>query len=166
MIVTLRPVAPSDCDLICRHRHDLFLATGDEEATKAALSPAYRNWQQQALQSGVYFGFIAEVGRDAVGGVGLMVIDWPPHQLHPEVRQRGYVLNVFVEPDHRGKGIAKRLMAASDAAFKERGVKHAVLTATAQARPLYERDGWRQTAQMTKKSADFQKLRSLSIKTS
>lgn len=79
-----------------------------------------------------------------------MVIDWPPHQLHPDVLQRGYVLNVFVEPDHRGKGIAKSLMTASDEAFTARGITHAVLTATDQARPLYERDGWQQTAQMAK----------------
>lgn len=64
--------------------------------------------------------------------------------------QRGYVLNVFVEPDHRRKGIANRLMAASDDAFRARGITHAVLTATDQARPLYERDGWQQTAQMAK----------------
>lgn len=150
MTVTLRPVAPSDCDLICRHRHDMFLAAGDQEAAKAALSLAYREWQENALQSGAYFGFIAEVGGVAVGGVGLMVIDWPPHHLHPDVLQRGYVLNVFVEPDHRGKGIAKSLMAASEDAFKTLGITHAVLTATDQARPLYERDGWHQTAQMAK----------------
>ncbi|XYK81879.1 MAG: GNAT family N-acetyltransferase [Labrenzia sp.] len=90
------------------------------------------------------------MGGHAVGGVGLMVIDWPPHQLHPDVLQRGYVLNVFVEPDHRGKGIAKSLMTASDEAFTARGITHAVLTATDQARPLYERDGWQQTAQMAK----------------
>ena len=128
----------------------MFQAAGDQEAAKAALSLAYRNWQQHALLSGAYFGFIAEVGGFAVGGVGLMVIDWPPHHLHPDVLQRGYVLNVFVEPDHRGKGVAKCLMAASDDAFKTLGITHAVLTATDQARPLYERDGWQQTAQMAK----------------
>ncbi|CTQ72947.1 GNAT family N-acetyltransferase [Roseibium alexandrii] len=150
MTVTLRPVAPSDCDLICRHRHDMFQAAGDHKAAKAALTPAYRNWQQHALQSGSYFGFIAEVDGAAVGGVGLMVVDWPPHQLNPDVLQRGYVLNVFVEPEHRGQGIAKDMMAASDAAFQKRNVTHAVLTATDQARPIYEKDGWQQTAQMAK----------------
>ncbi|WP_422018953.1 GNAT family N-acetyltransferase [Roseibium sp.] len=150
MTVTFRPVAPSDCDLICRHRHDMFQAAGDHKAAKAALTPAYRNWRQHALQSGSYFGFIAEVDGAAVGGVGLMVVDWPPHQLNPDVLQRGYVLNVFVEPEHRGQGIAKDLMAASDAAFKKRNVTHAVLTATDQARPMYEKDGWQQTAQMAK----------------
>ncbi|QDG78622.1 GNAT family N-acetyltransferase [Labrenzia sp. PHM005] len=150
MTATLRPVAPSDCDLVCRHRHDMFLAAGDADAGAAAMTPAYAAWQEQALRSGAYFGFIAEVDGTAIGGVGLMVVDWPPHQLHPEITQRGYVLNVFVEPEHRGKGIAKQMMAAADAEFNRRGVTHAVLTATDQARPIYEKDGWVLTAQMGK----------------
>lgn len=150
MTITLRPVAPSDCDLICGHRRDMFLAASDADAAAAAMTPAYATWQDQALRSGAYFGFMAVINGMVVGGAGLMVIDWPPHQLHPEITQRGYVLNVFVEPDHRGKGIAKKLMAAADAEFKRRGISHAVLTATDQARPLYEKDGWHQTAQMAK----------------
>ncbi|WP_420411446.1 GNAT family N-acetyltransferase [Roseibium sp.] len=150
MTATLRAVVPSDCDLICKHRHDMFLAAGDADAAAAAMSPVYKAWQQQALRSGAYFGFIAEVDGTAIGGVGLMVVNWPPHQLHPDITQRGYVLNVFVEPEYRGKGIAKQMMAAADAELKRRGVTHAVLTATDQARPVYEKDGWQQTAQMAK----------------
>lgn len=150
MSLTLRPVAPSDCDLICRHRHDMFVAAGDADAAAAALSPAYRSWQQQALQSGTYFGFIADAGGIPVGGVGLMEIGWPPHQVHPDITSRGYVLNVFVEPAHRKKGIAQRLMAAADTEFKRRGIAHAVLTATDQAKPLYEKQGWQPTSQLTK----------------
>lgn len=150
MAISLRPVSPSDRDLICRHRRDMFLAAGDRDAAAAAMTPAYAAWQEQALRSGAYFGFIAELTGNPVAGIGLMVVDWPPHPCHPEDTRRGYVLNLFVEPEHRGRGIARELMAAAEADFKSRGVAHAVLTATDMARPIYEKDAWVQTAQMAK----------------
>ena len=71
-----------------------------------------------------------------------MVIDWPPHPSHPSDDRRGYVLNVYVEPEWRGQGIAKRLMAAAEDAFTQRGIGYAFLHATETGRPLYERAGW------------------------
>lgn len=71
MTVVLRPVGLSDLDLICRFRKAMFLAAGDEKSAQAAMSPAYRDWQDKALRSGVYFGFIAQKDEQPVGGVGL-----------------------------------------------------------------------------------------------
>ncbi len=150
MTPTLRPVAPLDCALICRHRRDMFTAAGDEVAATAAMGAEYSDWQAQTLGNGTYFGFIAELDETPVGGIGLMVLESPPHHHFPEITQRGYVLNLFVEADHRGKGIAKQLIAAADAAFRERGVSQAALTATDQARPIYEKDGWRLSPHMVK----------------
>lgn len=150
MTVTLRPVTSADGDLICEHRRDMFLAAGDEVAAKAAMSSEYSDWQVAALRSGAYFGFIAELDGTPVGGIGLMVLESPPHHHFPEITRRGYVLNLFVEADHRGKGIAKQLMAAADAAFRERGITQAALTATNQARPIYEKDGWCLSSHMVK----------------
>lgn len=150
MTATLRHVTPSDCALICRHRRDMFAAAGDDIAAKAAVSAEYSDWQASALEDGSYFGFIAELDGTPVGGIGLMVLESPPHHHFPEITQRGYVLNLFVEAEQRGKGIAKQLMAAADEAFKDRGIRHAALTATDQARPIYEKDGWVLSPHMVK----------------
>ncbi|WP_309340642.1 GNAT family N-acetyltransferase [Stenotrophomonas sp.] len=79
-----------------------------------------------------------------------MLIDWPPHPAHPQQDRRGYVLNVYVEPPYRRRGIARRLMALADAAFAERGVDYAVLHATAQGQPLYADLGWAATSEMAR----------------
>jgi len=44
-----------------------------------------------------------------------MVLDWPPHPLHPNEDRRGYVLNLYVEPGYRGRGVARDLMRLADA---------------------------------------------------
>ena len=138
---SLRPVAVGDLDLVCRHREEMFRASGHSEDVLAAMAGPYRDWQEKSLRDGSYSGFIAEEDGSAVGGIGLMEIAWPPHPLHPDQARRGYVLNLFVEPDKRGQGIAKRLMAEAEAEFLRRGLSYAILHATRQARPLYEKDG-------------------------
>ena len=81
-------------------------------------------------------------------GLGMMVIDWPPHPSHPADHRRAYILNVFVEPEHRRKGLAKRLMALAEARARELGVCHAILHSTRQGCPLYESLGWGPTSEM------------------
>ena len=80
-----------------------------------------------------------------------MEIDWPPHPFHPGEGRRGYVLNVFVEPAHRRRGVARAMMAAAEAELVRRGLSYAVLHATEAGRPLYEARGWEATAEMAKR---------------
>ena len=79
-----------------------------------------------------------------------MLIAWPPHPMHPETGLRGYVLNVYVEPRARRRGLARLLMQLADDEFARRGVTYAILHATEQGRPLYERLGWAGTTEMAK----------------
>ena len=79
-----------------------------------------------------------------------MLIDWPPGPAHPTSDKRGYVLNVFVEPSYRRKGLAAKLMELADKEFAGRGVTYAILNATRMGRPLYEKLGWAATNEMAK----------------
>ena len=147
--LTLRDVEPEDLDLICRHRHEMFRASGRRDDDLGPMAEPFAEWLRPRLVAGLYFGWIAEVDGQAVGGLGMMVIDWPPHPSHPDQDVRGYILNVYVEPDHRGRGIARMLMDRAMAQAKRRGLRHLILHATAMGRPMYERLGWRQTSEMS-----------------
>jgi GNAT superfamily N-acetyltransferase len=115
------------------------------------MTVAFRQWVAPRLKDGSYFGYIAEEGGAAVAGIGLMIIDWPPHPSHPQEDKRGYVLNVFVEPAQRGRGLARTLMQLGEAEIARRGVSFAILHATRMGRPLYEKIGWAQTSEMSKR---------------
>lgn len=144
-----RPVGPADLDLVCRHRHEMFKASGRTDEALAPMSAAFRDWLAPRLTDGGYFGWIAVEAGAPVGGLGMMVIDWPPHPSHPTQAARGYILNVFVEPDRRGQGIAKALMELAMSEGRRRGIQYMILHATAQGRPMYEQLGWAQTAEMS-----------------
>lgn len=152
--MSIRPLQSSDLDLICRHRHEMFREAGRSDTALTAMAEPFRAWLEPRLHDGRYFGFIAERDGAAIGGIGLMEIDWPPHPSHPLDDRRGYVLNVYVEPGHRGRGVARRLMAEADAEFARRGIAYVVLHATDAGRPVYEASGWAASSEMAKSLAD------------
>jgi ribosomal protein S18 acetylase RimI-like enzyme len=144
MILT-RPVGADDLELVCRHREEMFRASnapGRTEDVLKAMSAAFRIWLQPHLKDGSYFGFVVEDAGEAVAGIGLMVIDWPPHPSHPREDKRGYVLNLFVESSYRQRGLGNMLMELGEAEFRRRSVSYGVLHATPKGKPLYERMGW------------------------
>lgn len=152
-MATVRPVGPDDLDLICRHRVEMFRASnapGRSEEMLQTMTASFRAWLAPRLKNGSYFGNIVEEDGKAIAGIGLMLIDWPPHPSHPTEDKRGYVLNVYVEPTHRGRGLATMLMQEGEAELARRGASFAVLHATRMGRPLYEKIGWAQTSEMSK----------------
>ena len=148
---TERPVAPSDLDTICRHRETLFREAGRQDDAIVAMRATFRDWLGPRLADATYSGFILEDGGESIAGIGLMVIDWPPHPNHPTEARRGYILNVFVEPAHRGQGLARRLMDLAEAEVARRGVSFLVLHATPMGRPAYEKWGWSAGPEMAKR---------------
>ncbi len=55
---------------------------------------------------------------------------------------RGYVLNVFVEPEYRGRGLARALMELCVTEARSRGIRVVALHASDAGRPLYEKLGF------------------------
>jgi ribosomal protein S18 acetylase RimI-like enzyme len=149
-MLDLRPVKTDDLELICRHRHEMFREAGSADAECTAMTTPFRRWLAPRLADGSYFGFIATLEHQSIAGIGLMIIDWPPHPSHPREDRRGYMLNLFVQPEHRRSGVARALLDASEREFASRGVAYLILHATSMGRPLYERNGWAQTTEMAK----------------
>lgn len=148
--LTVRRVLPEDADVICVHREAMFREAGGDPATLRVMSEHFRPWLLPRLQDGRYYGFAVVDGGTVVAAIGLMSIEWPPHPAHPQLDQRGYVLNVYVEPGYRRRGLASKLMKLGDAEFTRRGLGFAVLHATEVGRPVYEGLGWEKTAEMAK----------------
>jgi ribosomal protein S18 acetylase RimI-like enzyme len=144
----LRPLLPSDLDLVCRHREEMFRESGRPAHLIAAMSAPFREWLEPRLADGRYFGWVVEEEGVAVAGLGMMEIEWPPHPFHPADARRGYILNVYVEPAFRRRGFARQLMEQACAEGRRRGIQYLILHATDQGRPLYERLGWEDTAEM------------------
>ncbi len=104
-------------------------------------------WVRARLLDGSYVGWLTEEHGRAVAGAGMLLMDFPPHWMDPEP-VRAYLLNVYVDPAFRGRGLARELleMAVNDA--KRRGIKVVSLHASKFGKPLYERNGFEPTNEM------------------
>jgi len=145
-----RRLTLSDHGMICTQRETMFLEAGGDPAQLQLMTEHFRPWLHQRLSDDRYYGFALMDADQPVAAIGLMSIDWPPHPSHPTQDLRGYVLNVFVDPAYRRRGLASALMNLADAEFARRGIGYAVLHATDVGRPVYEALGWAATAEMAK----------------
>ena len=148
MVVTARPVAESDLELICEHRERMFAESGRTRESLQPMTSAFRQWLIPRLADGSYFGWMLEDAGRVGAGLGMMIIDWPPHPSHPSDDRRAYILNVFVEPEYRRTGLARQLMALAEERARQLQLRYAILHSTQQGRPLYETLGWAQTREM------------------
>ncbi|TWD83559.1 acetyltransferase (GNAT) family protein [Kribbella amoyensis] len=81
---------------------------------------------------------VAVAGGDAVGCVGLM----------PVVDGVGEIKRLYVRPDHRGQGIARRLITSAEALARHRGaitLRLATGSRQPEAMTLYQSAGYRPT---------------------
>lgn len=111
------------------------------------VTDAFEQWLPPMMQSGKYMGWFALQEGKIIGGAGLMIMDWPPHPLDPG-SHRGYLLNVYVEPEYRRKRIASNLIELALAEARRRKIRVVSLHATEESRRMYESSGFRRTNEM------------------
>jgi GNAT superfamily N-acetyltransferase len=155
----LRPLTPDDAAIVARHRAAMFHEMGSLAACDvAALQAASAEYLRPAIERGEYHGWLAlQNGESApaseviVGGAGI--------QLRPQLPRpkpggglvcgrQGIILNVYVEPAFRRRGLARALVAAAIAWARQNRLAGLVLHASEAGRPLYAQMGFIETNEM------------------
>ena len=149
MSIAIRRATPHDATVISGHRDAMFVEMGTaQEAVAAASGPAL-TWIAAALRDGRYVGLLASPAGEQVilGGVGVCWLDLPPNT-QTTVDRRAYLLNMYVSPEYRGRGLARRLVDEALGVCRESGVTAVSLHASDAGRPLYESPGFVATNEM------------------
>ncbi len=137
-----RRAAAADLALLARHRTRMFADMG--EPVDAAFEAAARAWLAGVLAQERYLGWLVAPAADAdqvVAGGGLLLLDWPPTVTDPGT-VRAYLLNVYTEPAHRGRGLARVVTLAALDEARRRGIGVATLHASDEGRRVYQRLGF------------------------
>jgi GNAT superfamily N-acetyltransferase len=137
----IRSASVADADALVRHRIGMF--TDMKVAMDAdALARAFRAWLDTAMPAGVYRAWVVETeAGEIVAGAGITVPPWPPGP-HNAGDSLAWVYSLYVEPAHRRRAVARRLMDEIHRWCRNAGMTSIVLNASAAARPLYESMGY------------------------
>jgi GNAT superfamily N-acetyltransferase len=153
---TLRLAAAADADLLAAQRVAMFREMGrTTPMVEQPLFDACAAHFAHALTSGEIVAWIAELqGSPAsvIGGAGVQLRPLLP-RTDPTgevllVGREGLVLNVYVEPEHRRQGVARRLMETLIEWAPGAGIVRLVLHAAPAGRVLYETLGFRASNEM------------------
>jgi GNAT superfamily N-acetyltransferase len=150
-----RNAIPGDAGLIAAHRKAMFLAMGGmEEPVLEIMRQNCEPWLHRMIADNRYLGWIIADGETPIASAGLLLLDWPPHPLDPAGEIRGYLLNVFVEPEYRRRGLASQLLKLCMNEARRRSILIVTLHASEAGRPVYEQLGFRPTNEMMYRCPD------------
>jgi GNAT superfamily N-acetyltransferase len=146
---SIRPGTLDDVETVVTQRRAMFLEMGyRDEAAMDAMCERFRPWLQGKMQAGEYLVWFAVTPEGEIAaGVGLWLMDWPPHMLGPG-RWRGNILNVYTRPASRQRGLARRLTQTAIDWCRANRLSTVILHASDAGRPLYTAMGFQPSTEM------------------
>ena len=145
----IRPGTLDDLDTVVAHRREMFRDMDNRDAAALdRMSELFRPWLLGKMRAGEYLAWFAVDSNGAIAaGLGLWLMDWPPHMIGP-TRWRGNIVNVYTRPESRRLGLARRLMETALAWCRTNQVRAVILHSSDQGRQLYESMGFTPTNEM------------------
>ena len=141
MSYRLREATLADADVLVHHRLAMFEDMG-EPFDRAALDASFRDWLQTRMTADTYRAWLVEAADGTVvAGGGISILPWPPSP-----RNLGhaiaFVYNVYTEPAHRHRGLARMIMGAVHQSCARDGIRTVALHASQDGLPLYASMGY------------------------
>jgi GNAT superfamily N-acetyltransferase len=134
-------------DALVRHRIGMFTDMG-VPFDAVALDRAFRAWLAEMMPAGTYRAWVVGAVDDAadrsaaiVAGGGITILPWPPGPRYMSDRL-AFVYNVYTDPAHRRRGLARLIMDTIHGWCRDAGITSVALNASHEARPLYEAMGY------------------------
>jgi len=146
---SIREATSADSETIVRHRRAMFFDMGFQDpALLEEMTKSFRGWLTEKMARQEYRSWFAVTGDGSIAaGAGVWLMNWPPG-LHTSEPWRGNILNVYTEPAHRRRGLARRLVSIARDWCGDQGIHVVILHSSDQGRPLYEALGFQPTNEM------------------
>ncbi len=148
----IRRATSQDIPTIAEHRREMVAEIRETtELDFDSMVAQFQDWLRPRMEREEYIEWfsVSEDGSVAAG-IGLWLIDWPPHLLPSGEAGniRGYILNVFTEPAHRKQGLSRILLDTALEWCREKKIRMVFLHASPFGRHLYETAGFMETNEM------------------
>ena len=147
--IIIRQATLDDVEQIVTHRRRMFEDMGNTDSEGLSrMASTFRPWLISHMQNNVYHSWLAcDPQGKVVAGSDVWLIDWPAGQFDISM-YRGYILNVYTDPDYRRRGLARKLVQACTDWCYANSVQIVTLHASDQGRKVYEGLGFTPTNEM------------------
>ena len=134
---------PDMLDLLVSTRIEVLRAANrlDDSADMSSVAAQSRAYYREALSDGSHTGILAFDGDRFAGAGGVSYYRVMPTFHNPSGRC-AYIMNMYVRPDYRRRGIATAILDLLVTEAREKGAGRIALEATEAGRPLYEKYGF------------------------
>lgn len=147
--IRVRPAGADELDLVADLRLEFLADARDLDRAQLPVSfvELTRDFLDRAQAADAVRSWLAEADGRAVGIVTMLLYDMPPRPEELRVRE-GYIVNMYVEPAARRRGIGRSLLDACLASVTDLHIRRVFLHAMPDGRPMYEAagftsdDGW------------------------
>ncbi len=145
----IRLATVEEAPVLAHHRASMFRDMKEvDDQGASVIENASIDHLAALMEAREYFAFLAEHEGQVVGGGGLWLRPLLPRPGTLLGAMEAYVLNVYTEPDHRRRGVARAVMQAIIGWSRDRGVARVTLHASIEGRSLYEDLGFEPTNEM------------------
>jgi len=155
--IIIREAAPADIDIIARLRVELLIEIGNCPSKKEdaeELFDAVRYYFKDKLQSDECKVFIAVHKKEIIATSALIRFIKPPTAGNLTGLD-GHVLNMYTVTKWRGQGLAEKLLNQIISYARAKGYKRLWLDAVPEAKPLYEKVGFKVNHQTSTSRANL-----------
>ena len=145
----LRAAIVEDAPVLARQRRQMFDAISRMPADDGdALEAAILAYIQRAMPAGTFHSWVVEHQGTIVAGGGLQLRTLMPRPGHVQFEPEGLIVSMWTDPEHRRRGLGRRVVEAILAWGRANGVGRFTLHASDDGRPLYELYGFTSTNEM------------------
>ena len=137
----VRTATLADVDTLVRHRLSMFTEMGTT-FDAPLIGSLFRAWLQEMMPAGEYRAWLCETDAGVAAGAAITLLRWPPGPSALRAERIAFVYNVYTEPPHRKRGLARRLMETIHDWCAEHGIGAVALNAAPAARHLYRSLGY------------------------
>ncbi len=138
----LRRAVPADAEALARLRYAFRSTLGSAIETERDFLARAERWLDARLRTTAWLAWLADApDTGVVGQCYLQVIEKIPNPVG-EAEWIGYVTNVFVKSEWRGRGIASSLIDLALDHCNTYGAYSVILWPTDESRALYARNGF------------------------
>jgi GNAT superfamily N-acetyltransferase len=144
MMITIRHALLEDAQTLAHHRSQMFIDM--RVWTHEQLLPAedsFQIWLHTHIPNGRFVGWCACEDNAIVASVGLLISDDFPPLPSSMNGMRGRVVNMYCQPSHRRRGIARSLMTALIDYCRTHNIMLLSLSASGEGQTLYESLGFK-----------------------